>query len=51
MGDLAFLPPDREASEHTSRASSGQHEEHTELRSPAREVVSKNSTEPQAAHY
>ena len=31
-------------------AAGGQHEEHTVLRSPVRDVVSKTSTEPKAAH-
>ncbi|MCP4611420.1 MAG: hypothetical protein GY845_22130 [Planctomycetes bacterium] len=31
-------------------AAGGQHEEHTVLRSPAKNVVNKNSSEPQAAH-
>jgi len=31
-------------------AAEGQHEEHTEYGSPVRDVVNKNSTEPQAAH-
>ncbi len=30
-------------------AAGGQHEEHSALRSPVRDVVNKNSTEPQAA--
>ena len=31
-------------------AAGGQQEEHTEYGSPIRDVVNKNSTEPQAAH-
>ena len=31
-------------------AAEGQHEEHTVFRSPVRDVVNKNSTEPHAAH-
>ena len=49
MGDLAFLPPDRKASKLTSRVNSGQHEVHLVLRSPVKDVVNKNSTEPKAA--